>query len=299
MKPYQEKIITSCAFCGGSDFKTLAEPKDFRVSHKLFPVVQCKSCNHVFTNPRPIDEDLSLFYESDDYISHTNSSKGLFNRVYKVVRKIALQQKRKLVEKHHPTKGRLLDIGCGTGEFLNVMRQAGWVVSGVEESETARQQAISNYQLDVLAGNQVFENQPNSFDVITLWHVLEHLPDLNAYFKLFYNLLQSNGTLIIAVPNHESFDAEFYKSDWAAWDVPIHVSHFSKSSLNNWAEKYGFVVSAIKNMPFDSFYVSMLSEKNRNNNFVMARGFNVGLVSNIRAKLNNASSLIYILKKAP
>jgi len=297
VKPYQEIEITACSFCGGNDFETIAKPKDFRVSQKVFPVVRCKSCNHVFTNPRPADADLGVFYESEDYISHTNSSKGLFNKAYQIVRKFALQQKRKLVEKHHPSKGALLDIGCGTGDFLNVMKNAGWQVSGVEESVVARQQAVDRFHLDVVPGQSVFEKEPQSLDVITLWHVLEHLPNLNAYFELFQRLLKPSGVLIIAVPNHESFDAQFYKDDWAAWDVPIHVSHFSKTSLHNWADKYGFEISAIQNMPFDSFYVSMLSEKNRKNTLVMPRGFNLGLVSNIRAKQNNASSLIYILKK--
>lgn len=299
MKPYSLVHIDTCEFCGGKAFETLSQPTDFRVSKEVFPVVKCINCGHAFTNPRPADAALGLFYESEDYISHTNSSKGLFNRLYKAVRSVALKQKRLLVEKHLPHKGTILDIGCGTGEFLLQMKNAGWNASGVEESPLARRQAITNYNLDVVAGKAIFEKTGNSCDAITLWHVLEHLTDLNAYFALFNRLLKTSGILVVAVPNHESFDAAYYKDAWAAWDVPIHISHFSKNSMVQWADKFGFQCVQIKNMPFDSFYVSMLSERNQKQKLSFLKGGNLGMISNLRAKPNNASSLIYVFKKKP
>jgi 2-polyprenyl-3-methyl-5-hydroxy-6-metoxy-1,4-benzoquinol methylase len=299
VKPYTLINIDQCAFCGGGSFNVIAKPIDFRVSQQIFPVVKCASCGHAFTNPRPADADLGMFYESDDYISHTNSSKGVFNRLYKAVRSVALKQKRKLVEYHQPQKGLLLDIGCGTGEFLHQMQTAGWQVEGVEEAALAREQAQQKYELNVVEGKAVFEKESAAYSAITLWHVLEHLPDLNAYFQLFQRLLQTEGKLVIAVPNHESFDAAFYKDDWAAWDVPIHISHFSKRSMVQWAEKFGFHLIETRNMPFDGFYVSMLSERIRKRPLSFVRGANLGLVSNMRAAQNNASSLIYVFTKKP
>jgi 2-polyprenyl-3-methyl-5-hydroxy-6-metoxy-1,4-benzoquinol methylase len=296
VKPYSEIQIQTCALCGSKQFSPVVSPVDFRASGALFQVVRCDECAHTFTNPRPKDEDLYLFYGDENYISHTNDRRGLFNKIYLTVKKFAIKRKVALVSALSQ-KESILDIGCGTGDFLAACKHAGWKVTGIEPSPNARQYAKETHGFEPLPAEAVFELPEDTYNAITLWHVLEHLPDLNRYFSTLSKLLKKDGVLVIAVPNHQSYDAQYYHNDWAAWDVPIHVSHFTKATMKQWAAKFGFSVVEIKNMPFDSYYVSMLSEKNRNNGFSFLAGFWCGLVSNLNAGRNNASSLIYVLKK--
>jgi 2-polyprenyl-3-methyl-5-hydroxy-6-metoxy-1,4-benzoquinol methylase len=296
VKQYSKIHIENCLLCDSSMFSHKASPKDFRVSKEAFNVISCDNCGHTFTSPRPVDDELHKFYGDESYISHTNNNKGFFNKIYLTVKRYAIKKKSQLISAV-AIKGKVLDVGAGTGDFLNACKQLGWDVYGVEPSPIARAYAKDQFQIELQSAEQIFKLPKANFHAITLWHVLEHLPDLNQYFNCFEQLLTEDGTLVIAVPNFESVDAQFYGDDWAAWDVPIHISHFSKSTMAKWAQKHGLQIVGLKNMPFDSFYVSMLSERNRNNKFSFLKGGFQGLLSNLRSGKDNASSLIYIMKK--
>ncbi len=290
--------IENCPICGSTDHSKERVVKDFMTSKEDFTLLRCNDCQFVFTSPRPSEDEIGRYYESDEYISHSNKSSGIFDVAYKMVRSRAIISKEKLISKWAKHKGRLLDYGCGTGEFLGYSKKSGWDCMGVEPSKVASSQAVNNHNLKVYSPDEFVLKQAslhNSFEAITLWHVLEHLDNPVNKLKMFNQLLTEEGVLVVAVPNHESYDAVKYGSYWAAWDTPIHYSHFSKSTLINAADQAGFAVVDINNMPFDSFYVSLLSEKYKGGSAL--NGLFTGLVSNLKGRKQNQSSLIYILKK--
>lgn len=276
------------------------EAKDYTVSQNVFSIWQCNHCLLRFTQDVPDEESIGSFYQSNDYISHSDTKKGIINRLYHSVRNITLKQKRKKVQTATGLQtGALLDIGAGTGAFANEMKNKGWKVTALEPDETARNGAKTNYNLHLQLPEELFNQQPQSFDAITLWHVLEHVHPLHEYLQTFYNIIKENGRLLIAVPNYTSFDANYYEPYWAAYDVPRHLYHFSPQAMKSLFSYHGFEIESMQPMLFDAFYVSLLSEKYKRgkNNFVNA--FRVGLRSNLKAmgKPEQSSSIIYIAKK--
>ncbi len=243
----------------------------------------------------PVPENISQYYESDNYISHTDRKKTIIDKAYHFVKKRALKRKEKLISNLIEVSNKsILDFGAGTGAFLEILNKRGWHSIGVEPNEKARGLARDKNAICMASSEEI---QNHSFDVITLWHVLEHVPNLKKQFKEFSRLLNTNGFLILAVPNYKSFDAKYYKSFWAAYDVPRHLWHFSETSIQKLAESNGFKLIKSKPMWFDSFYVSLLSEKYKKGKINYINAFAVGLLSNIKAILNNQfSSKIYILK---
>tara|TARA_R110000868_G_scaffold119018_5_gene315306 strand:+ start:100 stop:951 length:852 start_codon:yes stop_codon:yes gene_type:complete len=271
--------------------------KDHSVSGEVFELVQNSEYGFLETTPQPTSDKLPEYYKSEDYISHTDSQRNLFEKAYHLVRSISLKKKLKLINSFQLEATNLLDVGCGTGDFLQTARQNNWTVSGIEPNEQARQ--IANKKTDnlVFEIDQLLKFKSSSFDVISLWHVLEHLPNLENQIVIFKKLLKPNGRLIIAVPNYKSYDAEYYKQFWAAYDVPRHLWHFNKASISNLVSKQNMEVIKVKPMWFDAFYVSMLSEKYKFGKMKVLKGFYVGLLSNIKAfSSKEASSLIYIIK---
>jgi 2-polyprenyl-3-methyl-5-hydroxy-6-metoxy-1,4-benzoquinol methylase len=237
---------------------------------------------------------LGKYYESVDYISHTDSKRSLFEKAYHFVKSIALKNKLNLINSLQPNKGRILDIGAGTGDFLSVAKQNGWQTVGVEPSEKAKAIAIKK---EVSFVEDTAELESHSFDVITMWHVLEHVPNLDNQIQELKRLLKTNGSLIVAVPNFKSFDAKHYGAFWAAYDVPIHFWHFSKKAIKSLFEKEGMELEKVLPMKFDSFYVSLLSEKYKSGKMNFVKAFFIGLQSNWNAKRNfEYSSHIYVLK---
>ncbi len=272
--------------------------KDFTVSGEEFTLIENIKFGYLETTPQPKIEDLPKYYKSEDYISHTNTKRNWFEKTYHKVRNITLKQKLNLINSFKTEDKSLLDIGCGTGHFLEICKNNGWKVTGIEPEKKARDKA------NLLIKNKVFnsdklKNLPKeSFDIITLWHVLEHLPNLEEQVKLIHSLLKTNGTLIIAVPNYNSFDAKHYKSNWAALDVPRHLWHFNKKSIDLLGQSVGFKLKETKPMWFDAFYVSLLSEQIKSNKRNIIKAFLIGLTSNIMALYTKeASSHIYILQK--
>ncbi|MBS1566459.1 MAG: class I SAM-dependent methyltransferase, partial [Bacteroidetes bacterium] len=241
------------------------------------------------------------YYQSAAYVSHTDTKEGLVNRLYHMVRKRTLRGKRSLIKKLTglPT-GRLLDIGAGTGAFANIMQQGGWQVTALEPDSDTRKRALELYGLAVLPADALLQLPEGSFDVITMWHVLEHVHDLHGYIAQIKKLLSPNGRLVIAVPNYTSYDAGYYRQFWAAYDVPRHLYHFSPASMHGLLAQYQLELIGCRPMWFDSFYVSMLSWSYKTGHNNLLRSFWVGLLSNIHTMLNRqrCSSLIYVSRKS-
>lgn len=288
--------ISQCPVCSGAEFKGFLTCKDYTVSQKEFEIVQCKSCEFVFTDPRPENKDLGQYYKSEAYISHSDSSAGLVNKLYKLARSFTLKSKYALVKPHAMNKG-LLDVGCGTGAFLNYCAQKDLIVDGVEPDEDARNFVKSNHGILVHEEDQLRNWEPQKFSAITMWHVLEHVPDLNERIKELKNLLDNNGRLFVAVPNYTSADAKHYGKYWAAYDVPRHLWHFSPKTIRTLFNKHGFVLERTLPMKLDSYYVSMLSEKYKNGSPRLFSAVLTGLKSNFAAGDDKWSSQIYVFKK--
>lgn len=291
------ETLESCPSCGHQSFQQYINCEDFTVSHESFQIVKCDSCTLLFTNPRPTSEHLSKYYESEEYISHTNTATNLIGRVYKSVRSIALKSKVKLINSL-TSKGQLLDYGCGTGHFLIAAKTDGWKVVGIEPSSQAQENAPANIQQDILNNlESIPENK--TFNIISLWHVLEHIADLKSTLQNLIEKIDQSGKLIIAVPNPESYDAKVYQEHWAAYDVPRHLYHFTQNSLAQLLKGMNLKIDSIQPMKFDAFYVSLLSEKYKTGTSNYLKSFLNGYKSNSYAKKNNKnySSLIYIISK--
>ncbi len=277
-----------------SNYQHYLTLKDHSISKEEFQLYKDESIDLVFTYPQPKETDLASYYESDDYISHTDSKRSLFEKAYQVVKNSALKSKLKLINELQKTKGVLLDIGAGTGDFLIIANQNGWQTIGVEPSDKAKQKAKTKNVLYIESTRGL---EDHSIDVITMWHVLEHVPDVNSQIKELKRLLKPNGTILIAVPNFNSYDAKHYGVFWAAYDVPRHLWHFSKKSIKCLFEREKLQLVKIIPMYFDSFYVALLSEKYKTGNMNFIKAFFIGLKSNWNATKNNEySSHIYVIK---
>lgn len=288
--------VENCPICGEKNRQHYLSCLDHTVSKQQFQIVECQKCLFAYTSPRPTENDLGWYYESEEYISHSNTSKGLISRLYQMVRKHTLGKKLSLVNREGK-KGALLDIGCGTGEFLNTVKNDGWKTIGIEPSPSARKQGIENYKLDVRDENELVNLMPGSFDVITMWHVMEHVPHLAERVNKLRELLKPDGVLFIAVPNRNSHDAAYYKENWAAYDVPRHLWHFRAQDMRTLMANGGLEVKNILPMKFDSYYISMLSEKYKTGHSNLIAAVWRGFISNRKAGKEGSSSLIYIIRK--
>lgn len=289
---------THCPVCGASDIRPELKAKDYTVSAELFSIYSCSSCTARFTQDVPTAEGIAPYYKSESYISHTNTSKGLINRLYQWVRKRTLKQKRKLIQQQTGLQtGTILDLGSGTGAFAGEMKSGGWQVTGLEPDADARKVAFDSFGVELQDTGNFYALTDNQFDAITMWHVLEHVHDLQGYMAKLKTLLKGKGRLIIAVPNYTSGDAATYGEYWAAYDVPRHLYHFSPASMKGLVEKHGLRLLQYKPMWYDSFYVSLLSSKYKNGATGLVSAFINGLRSNIGAwkDVKKCSSVIYII----
>ena len=286
-----------CPLCKSGNIFPALSAEDFTVSHEVFEIWECHDCTLRFTQKVPGPEEIGKYYQSENYISHSDTSTGLINNLYHRVRKKTLIRKKKLMETFTGQKtGSILDVGCGTGAFLHTMKEAGWDVTGLEPDENAAKKAKELYGIEPLKAEEIYNLSPASFDAITMWHVLEHVHDLHGYMQKLKSLLKPGGKLFIAVPNYTSYDAGKYKQFWAAYDVPRHLYHFSPKSMKELFTLHGLQVEKLLPMWFDSFYVSMLSEQYQNGKPNALKGGITGGVSNIKAMGNpeKCSSVIYV-----
>ncbi len=293
------KIPKNCPVCNGADLQFSFSCKDHSISKEVFDIWDCKSCKLRFTSPVPDESFIGRYYAADHYISHTDTSKGLINKLYKAARNFTLSEKRRFVQRQTGlASGNLLEVGTGTGGFLNEMETSGWQTTGLEPDFKAREKAYMLYKLPVYEPSHLFQLNHQFFDAITLWHVLEHVYNLHGYLKQFAKLLKPTGLLFIAVPNYTSYDAAFYGEHWAAYDVPRHLYHFSPKSMQTLASLNGFKIVKHKPMWLDPFYISLLSEQYKHGKMRLLAGFFRGFVGALLTfgKKNNCSSLIYVLK---
>lgn len=290
-------VINNCPICNSSGPEKYLETQDYFLTKERFKIYRCPKCAFLFTNLYPELENLSDYYESEEYLSHSGKRKSLKDYLYRWVKGFAIKSKyKKVVETASESHGKILDYGCATGEFLNYCKSKGWKTLGIEPNEQAGNFAADRYGIEVRKGFK--EVAEDDFDVLTFWHVLEHIPDLNEVLQFSGKVLKSSGTLVIAVPNINSWDAEHYGAYWAALDVPRHLYHFSEDSMENLLSKNDFKLTRTIPMKFDSYYVSLLSEKYKTGNYNYLSAFLKGCKSNRAARSNGQySSLIFVAKK--
>lgn len=292
------EIISNCPICQSQHIESFLEAKDYTVSGEYFKIVQCRSCSFLFTNPRPSISEAGKYYESENYISHSNTNEGIVNKLYHWVRNITLQQKVNWISPYKQSN-EILDVGCGNGHFLRACKKAGWKVSGMELDKKTAAQAEKNTGEKI--ANQLKEIDPAAqFQIITLWHVLEHVYELDDYFAFFKAKLKPSGKLLFALPNPKSHDAEKFKSFWAAYDVPRHIHHFTPTTIELLAKKHGFKLVKTKGLLFDSFYISLLSNEYESGNKKLFSSFITGAFSNLKAYIfnGNYSSNLYFFEHA-
>jgi SAM-dependent methyltransferase len=290
---------SECPSCNSRNIDPLITIKDHSVSKEEFVLWQCSDCSLRFTQDVPSEDSIGPYYKSDNYISHTNTSKGLLNRLYQSVRKYTLRQKAGLIISKTKPQGLLLDVGAGIGAFAATMIEKGWEVKGIEPDEGARRQARELFGLELFSPSKLKELPVGGFDAITLWHVLEHVHDLHVYLETMKKLLAPEGRIFIAVPNYKAADADVYKTYWAAYDVPRHLYHFSPRSMDLLMQKHGMAVEEKRPMWFDSYYISLLSSQYRNGKTSWIGAGITGTRSNLKALINNenCSSVLYVVKK--
>ncbi len=298
------ETLRECPSCNKSDFTKQLSCTDFTYSTRLFDIVSCTACGLLFTNPRPDENGIGIYYDNPEYVSHTDTQEGLLFRIYGIVKSYTLGQKRKLLERISAVKT-VLDYGAGSGDFSNELASNGWTVSSFEPDTNARQ-LIKKKNVSIVLIDSLDCLKSQSKSVIALWHVLEHVHRLQETIQQFNRILTDDGKLVIAVPNHTSYDAKFYQENWAAYDVPRHLYHFSPSTIEKLMQTQGFKLVDMKPMWFDSYYVSLLSEKNTSNiGFLKSmigwgRAFIIGSISNLKAlrDTKKCSSVTYIFEKA-
>ena len=289
----------TCLVCQSIDYERFLICKDHFISQEQFEIVRCSNCGFKYTSNAPQLNEIGKYYHSDDYISHSDTQEGLVNKLYHKVRNIMLNRKRKLIDQ--VTKGKkLLDIGCGTGYFPHFMKQKGYQVAGIELDDDARKFAREHFGLDVYHPEEILGNSvKEAYDVITLWHVMEHLHESDKYIRWIKDALKNNGTLIIALPNCDSYDAKSYGEYWAAYDLPRHLWHFTPDTFTQYLSAHDFSLKKVKRLPFDAYYNSLMSARYSGKFSPMIHGFFTGWISNLLSLFNSkkTSSVIYILQK--
>lgn len=291
--------LEQCNVCGKNNFSNYLHGRDYFLTLEEFTIVKCNECGFLFVNPRPDKDEISRYYKSEEYISHSNSKKGLLNKVYHIIRKRNHREKFNLISSYK-NSGTILDIGCATGEFLNYMKKQNWKTIGMEPNIEAQNFARTEYKLNVFSEDFLSNTEPAKIDVITMWHVLEHVHPLEERMLQIKRLLTQGGIALIAVPNADCFDAKHYGEFWAGYDLPRHIYHFTQQSMIRLFEKYNFTFDRVVPMKYDAYYINMLSEKYKTGSRNLLKAFWNGYRSNRWARKNddNFSSLIFIFKNS-
>lgn len=290
---------SNCLVCKSTNLKMSFEATDHFVSGENYEVFECADCGFVFTQAIPSADTIAPYYKSEEYISHSNTQKGLVNKLYHKVREVMLNRKHRLIKELTPGK-ELLDIGCGIGYFPYFMKNKGFNASGMELDADARKFASENYGLNIQDPETLLSKpEVDKYNVITLWHVMEHLHDTERYLKWIHQSLKPDGALVIALPNCSSYDAKHFKRYWAAYDVPRHLWHFTPKTFEPYLSQFGFELKAVKRLPFDAYYNSLMSAKYRKDFIALVSGFVIGFISNVKSFFcpKTTSSVIYILRK--
>jgi SAM-dependent methyltransferase len=289
-----------CPLCLSENIRQHLKTIDYFLSKEQFDLFKCCACGFVFTQDSPEENSIERYYASDEYFSHNDSATGFSSRLYRLSRSIMLKIKRETIKRFTGLKiGSLLDIGSGTGNFISVMKEAGWAVKGIEINKKAREYSVHAFDLEIISPEQISSLPAGSFDCITLWHVFEHFQDPFEYASIISKLLKPGGSCVVALPNSNSFDAGYYEEYWAAYDVPRHFWHFTPLTFKIFSEKSGFDIKYIRSLPLDVFYISSLSERYKGSRFSFFTGMIKGLCFAILSLFNKnkSSSLIYFLQR--
>ncbi|MDZ7742934.1 MAG: class I SAM-dependent methyltransferase [Bacteroidota bacterium] len=291
------KEIKECPLCKNDDFESYLHTLDYFLTQEDFHISKCKSCGFIFTNPIPNERDLGRYYKSEEYLSHTNKKNSLKDYLYQIVKTRNLRKKYKTVCDYAGlNKGRILDYGSASGDLLAFFKSKDWEVRGIEADRESRDHAITKHDIKVFGDKSGLDLE--QFDVITLWHVLEHVADLDQSLEFFHAHLHTKGKLFLALPNIDSWDARHYGKYWAALDVPRHLYHFNKQSVERLLSRQGFQLTAVLPMHFDAYFIALLSEKYKHGRLDYFSAFIKGMRSNIHARKNRQySSLLYVLEK--
>lgn len=290
-------MSNKCPWCQSEKAHIHLSLKDYFLTQEPFDIMVCEDCGLLYTTPKPSDEKLGDYYKSDDYYSHQENKKGFIPRVYEAVKSVNLKHKIAIATQGKEPD-RLLDVGCGVGDFLHYAEQNGWQCTGAEPSEDAASIAKKRIKAEIMLPKDLEKLPDESFDVITMWHVLEHVSDLQWQVNQLNRLLKKGGRLVIALPNFRSYDAQYYKDKWAAYDVPRHLNHFSQDSIAKIFNINSLVQKPTQKLVWDAFYISFMSEKYRQKSLPLLRGIYRGMISNLKARKNGEwSSLVYVFEK--
>ena len=290
-------MSNKCPWCQSEKAHKHLSLKDYFLTQEPFEIMVCEECGLLYTTPKPFDEKIGDYYKSDEYYSHQENKKGFIPRVYEAVKSVNLKHKIAIATQGKEP-GRLLDIGCGVGDFLHFAEQNGWQCTGAEPSDDASSIAKKRIKAEIMLPKDLEKLPDESFDVITMWHVLEHVSDLQWQVNQLNRLLKKGGRLVIALPNFRSYDAQYYKDKWAAYDVPRHLNHFSQDSIAKIFNINGLIQNQTQKLVWDAFYISFMSEKYRQKSLPLLRGIYRGMISNLKAKKSGEwSSLVYVFEK--
>lgn len=286
-----------CPWCNSEKTQIHLWLKDEFLTNEEFEIYECHQCGLLFTEPRPSKEKIGEYYKSEEYYSHKENKKGFIPKIYEFVKSINLKHKYKLAT-NGKNIGKLLDIGCGVGDFIHTAEQQRWNCKGIEPSEEAKEIARKRIKAEILSSVELDQIPNETFDVITMWHVLEHVEDLKWQVAQLQRLIKKDGRIVIAVPNYKSYDAEYYKEKWAAYDVPRHLNHFNKETLSKIFKTNGLTLVKTDKLRWDAYYISYMSEQYRHHNFPLIRGIYRGWVSNCKARKSKEwSSKVYVFEK--
>lgn len=230
----------SCNLCGSSDNEKYYQVRDYNYGMPgVFTIVQCRRCGLVYLNPRPTQGEISSFYPESRY--HP------FKAIHGAGATIpgSTHWKRALWLTRRTQVGTVLDVGCGSGLFLLAMGALGWNCVGVEPNETAAQHAREVAGLEVLAGDVFAINQVATYDVITLWDVLEHVHSPLDVLVHCNRLLNSDGVIALHAPNWASIERRLFGERWTALDSPRHLYHFSPGTIKQLLKRSGFRVETL------------------------------------------------------
>ena len=294
---HSDTMNDKCPWCGSENAQLHIELKDLFLTQEPFKILECKDCGLLYTTPRPNKEEIGKYYQSDEYYSHQENKEGFIPKVYEKVKSINLRNKYKIATEK-TTRGKILDIGCGVGDFLHTMEQQGWECTGVEPSEDAKAIAKKRIKGQLLSSEEQENLSDGSFDVITMWHVLEHVDALRWQIQQLYRLCKPGGRIIIALPNYKSYDGQYYKAAWAAYDVPRHLNHFNEKTIVKIFEESHLKHIKTEKLRWDAYYISYMSEKYLHHSLPLLRGAVRGMISNCKARRSGQwSSLVYVFKR--
>ncbi len=286
-----------CPWCGSEKAQIYLWLKDEFLTKEDFQIYECLQCGLLYTEPRPDKEKIGQYYKSEEYYSHQENTKGFIPKIYETVKSINLKKKYKIAANKHEA-GKMLDIGCGVGDFIQMMEKKGWDCVGVEPSEQAKSIASKRIKAKMINPEQLAELKGEEYDLITMWHVLEHVENLKEEIGQLERLLKKGGKLIVAVPNFKSYDAQYYNTHWAAYDVPRHLNHFCKESIVKIFKKTSLDLIGYDMLIWDAYYISYMSELYLRHRFPMIKGAFRGLVSNWKARNSGEwSSKVYVFEK--